>query len=109
MCSKVPSLREHYLASSLLRTWPPPSRLRSTSRFVPVIRPRLLHRFPDGARTVSPVAQHVLVTVLSLTTPPECHAASVSVRRAMLPSPRRRGFDLQTYFFVEATAGFTCV
>ena len=33
---------------------------------LPVIRPTLLHRFLDGARTVSPVARHVLATVLSL-------------------------------------------
>src|SRR6516165_5116299 len=76
---------------------------------VPVIRPRLLQRFLDGARTVSPVARHLLVTMLSLTTPPECHVASVSLRRAMLPSPRSRGLGLRSYFFVEATAGFTCV
>jgi hypothetical protein len=57
----------------------------------------LLHRFLGGARTVSPVAQHILVTVLSLTTPPECHAASVSLRRAMLPSPDSRGLGLRIY------------
>src|SRR5215469_4880357 len=33
---------------------------------LPVIRLTLLHRFLDGARTVSPVAQHALATVLSL-------------------------------------------
>ena len=33
---------------------------------LPVIRPTLLHRLLDGARTVSPVARHVLATVLSL-------------------------------------------
>ncbi len=32
----------------------------------PVIRPLLLRRFLDGTRTVSPVAWHVLVTVLPL-------------------------------------------
>ena len=32
----------------------------------PVIRPTLLRRFLDGTRTASPVAQHVLVTVLPL-------------------------------------------
>ncbi len=32
----------------------------------PVIRPTLLHRFLDGARRASPVARHVLVTVLPL-------------------------------------------
>src|SRR5215467_689905 len=33
---------------------------------LPVIRSTLLHRFLDGARTASPVARHVLATVLSL-------------------------------------------
>ena len=32
----------------------------------PVIRPTLLHRFRDGTRTVSPVAQHALVPMPSL-------------------------------------------
>ena len=32
----------------------------------PVIRCTLLHRFPSGTWTVSPVAQHALATVLSL-------------------------------------------
>ena len=32
MCSRAPSLRRRYPASSLLRTRPPPSRLRPTSR-----------------------------------------------------------------------------
>ena len=32
----------------------------------PVIRPTLLRRFLDGTRTASPVARHVLVTVLPL-------------------------------------------
>src|SRR3989442_9785483 len=73
------------------------SRLQSLSRFIPVIRPTFLHRFLDGARTVSPVARHALVTVLSLTTPPECHNVSVSPRHAMLPSPRHRGLGLRSH------------
>src|SRR5436305_11054113 len=35
----------------------------------------LLRRFLYGTRRVSPVAQHDLVTVLSLPTPPKCFAA----------------------------------
>ena len=69
----------------------------------------LLHRFLDGTRTVSPVARHVLVTVLPLTTPPEWQAASVSLRpvhAAFAPTQRARPPEL---FFVEATTGFTCV
>jgi hypothetical protein len=55
----------------------------------------LLHRFLDGTRTVSPVAEHALVTVLPLTTPPEwqrrvsqpaaCHAAFAPQQRARPP------------------------
>jgi hypothetical protein len=76
---------------------------------VPVIRLRCSIGFSMGPRTASPVAQHVLVTVLSLTTPPECRAVSVSLRRVMLPSLDNRKFGLQGLFFVEATTGFTCV
>src|SRR5215475_1823564 len=63
--------------------------------------------FSVGTRTASPVAQHILVPVLSLITPPECHAASVSLRRAMLPSPDSRGLGPRDLFFFEATTGFT--
>jgi hypothetical protein len=45
---------------------------------VPVIRPTWLRRVLGGTRTVSPVARHVLVTVLPLTTPPKRQAVSVS-------------------------------
>ena len=38
---------------------------------LPVIRLTCSIVFRDGTRTVSPVARHVLVTVLPLTTPPE--------------------------------------
>src|SRR5437870_13333154 len=41
--SRVPSLHGHYPASSLLRTRPPPSRLRPTSRV------RRLYGLPDSA------------------------------------------------------------
>ncbi len=66
MNSRAPLLHRSYPASSLLRTRPPPSRLRSISRWMPVIRPTLLHRFLGGTRTASPVAQRILVTVLPL-------------------------------------------
>jgi hypothetical protein len=66
---------------------------------VPVIRPTWLRRFLGGTRTVSPVARHVLVTVLPLTTPPKCHAASVSPRHNIQPSPRTRGLGLRSHFF----------
>src|SRR6201987_2995230 len=46
----------------------PSAALSSSADFpgLPVIRPTLLRRFLVGTRRVSPVAQHVLVTVLSL-------------------------------------------
>ena len=46
----------------------PSATLSSSADFPvsPVIRPTLLRRFRAGTRRVSPVAQHVLVTVLSL-------------------------------------------
>src|SRR6202043_466590 len=46
----------------------PSAALSSSADFpgLPVIRPTLLRRFLAGTRRVSPVAQHALVTVLSL-------------------------------------------
>src|SRR5690349_21987380 len=51
-----------------LATPDPSAALSSSADFPgsPVIRPTLLRRFLAGTRRVSPVAQHVLVTVLSL-------------------------------------------
>src|ERR1700745_1843494 len=63
---RAPSLRRHYSASSLLRTQPPPSRLRPTSRFCRLYGLPCSGDFLAGTRRASPVAQHVLVTVLSL-------------------------------------------
>ncbi len=67
MCSRAPWLHGRYPASQLLRTQPPPSRLRPISRGHRLYDlPTLLRRFLDGTRTASPVARHVLVTVLPL-------------------------------------------
>ncbi len=82
MSSRVPWLHGRYPASSLLRARPPPSRLRPISRWMPVIRFTLLHRFLDGTRTASPVAWHILVTVLPL--PPR---RSESTRRSGFVDP----------------------
>ena len=82
MNSRAPWLHGRYSASSLLRAPPPPSRLRPISRGMPVIRPTLLHRFLDGTRTASPVAQRILVTVLPL--PPR---RSESTRRSGFVDP----------------------
>src|SRR5215471_8843676 len=72
---------------------------------LPVIRPTLLHRFLDGARTVSPVARHVLATVLSLPPrrsdmPPRSVCAHV-----MLPSPDHRGLGLRIIFLSRPLLG----
>jgi len=63
--SRAPSLRGHYSTSSLLRAPPPPSRLPPISQCFWLYGFRL-RRLLDGTRRVSPVAQHILVTVLPL-------------------------------------------
>src|SRR5262249_3412556 len=76
-CSKAPLLHGCYP----LPRYYEPSRRRLVFRRFPGgtgYTAALLHRFLGGTRTVSPVARHVLVTVLPLTTPPECQSASVS-------------------------------
>ena len=75
----------------------------------PVIRPTLLPPFLEGTRTVSPVAQHALVTLLSLPPRRSKPDASVRLRHAMLPSPRTKGLGLRYHFFNEAPRGFTPV
>jgi len=108
MNSRAPLLHGSYPASSLLRTRPPPSRLRSISRWMPVIRPTLLHRFLDGTRTASPVAQRILATVLPL--PPR---RSESTRRSGFVDPcclrPNRESSASGVKSFEATYGFTCV
>src|SRR5271165_2964202 len=76
--SSLPSLRRRlckwqgpFAPRTLLRftaTTDPAATLSSSADFPvsPVIRPTLLRRFLAGTRRASPVAQHVLVTVLSL-------------------------------------------
>jgi hypothetical protein len=57
----------------------------------------LLRRFRAGTRRASPVARHVLVTVLSLPPRRGGDAASVRFRHSMLPSPLRGGLGPRTY------------
>ncbi len=59
----------------------------------PVIRPTLLQTFLPGTRTASPVAWHVLVTVLSLPPRQRDNVSSASLRHILLPSsdPRKLG------------------
>src|SRR5207342_2866722 len=59
----------------------------------PVIRSTLLRRFLAGTRRASPVAWHVLATVLSLPPRRGKGAASVRFRHPMLPSPYGCGLD----------------
>jgi hypothetical protein len=59
-------LPRRYSGSSLIRTLPPPSRLSVHFPLSTVIKPTLLRKFLSGTRRASPVARHVLVTVLSL-------------------------------------------
>jgi hypothetical protein len=75
--SRAASLRGHCPASSLLSTRLTPSRLRPLSRCPRLYGLPSFRRFRSGTRRVSPVAQHVLVTMPSITTPPECPSASV--------------------------------
>ena len=66
LCTVGPLRSTGVTPSPLLQTRPPPSRLSTDFPGDPVMRPTLLHRFLDGTRTASPVARHVLVTVLPL-------------------------------------------
>ena len=95
--SMVPLLPRRYSGSSLIRTLPPPSRLSVHFPLFTVIEPTLLQAFLPGARRASPVARHVLVTVLSL--PPRWSglAVSLSFRLTMLPSPYGCGLGLRGF------------
>ena len=59
----------------------------------------LLRRFLDGTRRVFPVAQHDLVTVLSLPIPPKCFAASVNCDAPCCLRPKSEGsaFDVKDF------------
>ena len=65
----------------------------------PVMRSTLLRRFLDGTRTASPVAWHVLVTVLSL--PPRHRDVPHQIvwRHILLPSSDTRKLGLWGLFF----------
>src|SRR6201996_1035236 len=71
LCRRFCKWQGPFAPRTLLRfvaTTDPAATLSSSADFPvwPVIRPTLLRRFLVGTRRVSPVAQHVLVTVLSL-------------------------------------------
>src|SRR5258705_7320562 len=71
---RAPSLRGHYSASSLLRTQPPPSRLRPTSRF------RRLYGLPCSDDFAP--GRGGLLQLLSMSLSPCCrfHPAEVNIR-----------------------------
>jgi hypothetical protein len=71
---RAPSLRGHYSASSLLRTQPPPSRLRPTSRF------RRLYGLPCSDDFAP--GRGALLQLLSMSLSPCCrfHSAEVNIR-----------------------------
>jgi hypothetical protein len=98
--SWAPSLPGSYPSSSLLRTLPPPSRHPSSSRFQPVIGRTCSRVFLSGTRKVSPVAQHALVTVLSL--PPRRSAMPLRSARDMScrlrPEPGGSAFGSLVFF-----------
>ena len=86
-----------YPGSSLIRTHPPPSRLSVHFPLFTVIEPTLLQKFLPGTRRASPVARHVLVTVLSLPPRQSGLTVSISFRLSMLPSPYGCGLGLRGF------------
>jgi hypothetical protein len=91
MVSPVVSRVPHY-TSSLVRTSPPPSRL-SDFPLSPVIRfpsPPISRRGEEGFSSCLAHPCHRAAAA----TPPKCPVASVSLRRAMLPSPHEERLGL---------------
>ena len=108
MCSKVPSLHRRYPASSLLRTSPPPSRLRPTSRCC------RLYDLPCS--TDFSMGRGRLLQLLSMSLSPCCpyHPAEVTCRAGQLATSHIAFAPPQSarpskLFFVGATYGFTFV
>ena len=95
--SRIPLLPGRYSSLSLIRTPPPPSRLSVHFPPYTVIEPTLLQKFLAGTRRASPVARHVLVTVLSLPPRRSDLAVSISFRPNMLPSSYGCGLDLRGF------------
>ena len=119
--SSLPPLRRRrckwqgpFAPRTLLRfiaTADPAATLSSSADFPvsPVIRPTLLRRFLAGTRRASPVARHVLVTVLSLPPRRSVGAASIRFRLPMLPFALRLGARPSGLLTFEATFAFTVV
>ncbi len=96
--SRAPLLRGRYPASSLLRTHPPPSRLRPTSRvtgYTTDLSPPISRWGEDGFSSCSARPCHRAAA----STPPERPVATASVRRNVLPSTSTYGLGLRSYCF----------
>src|SRR5580704_11204434 len=101
-----PFLLESLLTAGLLRsTAITPFR----SYCGPLRHPLAFRHFPDGTRRATPVAQHVLITVLSL--PPRRSVMALRSARAMpcCLRPEEEGSASGSKFCFEATCGFTFV
>src|SRR5215467_10345072 len=85
--SRVPSLHGRYPTSSLLRTRPPPSRLRSTSRFSRLYDLPCSGDFSAGARGLHQPLDVSLSPCCRFHPAEVGSAASVRFRHPMLPSP----------------------
>src|SRR6185295_4779915 len=83
--SRALSLRGRYPASSLLRTRPPPSRLRSTSRFSRLYDLPCSSDFAPGRERLHQLPACPCHRAVAYT-PPRWNAASVRFRHPMLPS-----------------------
>jgi hypothetical protein len=91
--SRASSLHGHYPASPLLLAPPPPSRRSPISRCCRLygfLLRRFLRGDEEGFSSCLTCPSHRAVA----NAPPERLAASVSLRRSMLPSPPNRGFGL---------------
>ena len=105
--SRVPSLHRHYPASSLLRTPPPPSHLRSISRgsgYTTYLAPPFSRWDEEGFSSCLACPRPHAVAP----TPPEWSAASARVRRPMLPSPSRLQARPPGLLTFGATCAFAC-
>jgi hypothetical protein len=89
---------ENYSPSSLLRTPPPPSLLRSISRvrgYTAYLVPPLSRREEDGFSSCLARPCHRAGAI----TPPKSKAVSARLPSPMLPPPLICGFDLRGYHF----------
>ena len=108
LCSRVPSLHGRYPASPLLRTQPPPSRLR------PISRGLRLYGLPGS--TDFSMGRGRFLQLLGLPLSPCCpyYPAGVACRCSQIATDhaaftREEWARPPVHIFFEATSGFTCV